>query len=168
METGGRGLVLNTIIDESWYVRPADCPVHDSAGGVVVRRRDEEILVALGNQDGYSSYILPKGHVDPGEDIIGAAMREIEEEAGFTDLTLLAELGSCERFDYHKTSWKRTHYFLFLTEQVTARPTEPERHDPPVWFPLGEHPALFWPEQQELLDHNHQLIRSRVLGLTER
>lgn len=151
-------------IDESWYVRPPDCPAQDSAGGVVVRREGEHVLVSLSTQDGYHSYVLPKGHVDPGEDLLQAAIREIEEEAGFTHLLMLAELGCCERFDYHKTCWKRTHYFLFLTDQISVQPTDFDRHAPPEWFSLDDHPALFWPEQQELLEHNRDLIRSRVMA----
>jgi 8-oxo-dGTP pyrophosphatase MutT (NUDIX family) len=157
---------MTQIIDESWYVRSPDCPAHDSAGGIVVRREGDRILVALGNHDGYQSYVLPKGKVDAGEDLLQAAIREIEEEAGFTDLRLLAELGCCERFDYHKTSWKRTHYFLFLTEQVDVEPTDAAHHQAPAWFPLEEHPDLFWPEQQELLEHNRHLIQSRVVAAT--
>jgi len=48
------------------------------AGGVVFRP-DGAVLV-LRHLEG--SWVFPKGHIDPGEDALGAALREVEEEAG--------------------------------------------------------------------------------------
>lgn len=48
-----------------------------SAGGVVVK--DNEILL-LRNQRG--RWVLPKGHVEEGESLRSAAVREVQEEAG--------------------------------------------------------------------------------------
>lgn len=152
-------------IDKSWYVRPPDVPEHTSAGGVVARRKDDRVYVALGTQDGYRDHVLPKGHVDPGEDIMQAAIREIEEEAGFTDLQLMSELGSCERLDFRKEAWKITHYFLFHTRQIDVQPTESDRHDPPTWFDLDHLPEMVWPEQRELIVHNREQIRRHILAV---
>ena len=49
-----------------------------------------EVLVV--NQRG-TSWSLPKGHIDFGEDALTAAKREIYEEAGITDLKIIKELG---------------------------------------------------------------------------
>lgn len=53
------------------------------AGGVVVRERDgaREFLIvrSLKNRD---HWVLPKGHIDPGETAEAAAVREVREEAG--------------------------------------------------------------------------------------
>jgi len=154
-------------IDASWYEKPPDVDEHCCAGGLVARREGERILIALGGQTGYATRIIPKGHVENDEDIEAAARREIEEEAGFTDLRLLDKLGVRDRLDYHKEAWKRTHYFLFLTRQREAQPTHDERHPPPTWHELDDIPPLFWPEQQALIDENRERIRAAVLAAGE-
>ena len=66
-----------------------------SAGGVVLNKNGE-VLVVNQNSDSWS---LPKGHIDPGEDALTAAKREIEEESGIPQdmLVLVKELGAYER-----------------------------------------------------------------------
>lgn len=150
-------------IDPSWYEKPEGIPEHVCAGGLVMRLDGDRILIALCRQKGYDDFIIPKGHVEEGEDQETAARREIEEEAGFTDLTLLSELGVRDRLDFRKEAWKRTHYFLYLTEQRIGRPTHGHMHPPPVWHALDELPPLFWPEQQELVDAHRDQIRQAGL-----
>ncbi len=152
-------------IDHTWYERPLEVPEHTSAGGIVARREDDRVTIALGTQDGYTDFVLPKGHVDPGEDLMQAAVREIEEEAGFTDLQFMCELGHCERLDFRKEAWKITHYFLFLTRQIQVQPTESDRHDPPSWFDLDSLPDMVWPEQRKLIVHNREQIRRHILAV---
>ena len=48
------------------------------AGGVVFNVASE--VLVLGHQQG--SWVFPKGHVEPGETLLQAALREVEEEAG--------------------------------------------------------------------------------------
>ena len=160
-------------IDDSWYRRPPGIGTHDSAGGVIVRPEGETVLVALMREGGRESYSLPKGHVEPGERLEDAARREIEEEAGLRGLVLIGPLGVRERLDFERTSWKRTHYFLFLagapapeTEAaaragVATGTTWPHRAAP-TWFPLDALPAMFWPEQRELLLTERERIHASV------
>jgi 8-oxo-dGTP pyrophosphatase MutT (NUDIX family) len=143
------------VIDESWYVRPTS-GVKDrtSAGGIIVREDGQgKVWLALTRGEGsIASYILPKGGVDPGESIEEAARREIEEEAGFSDLTLIAPLGSQERLSFDKRRWITTHYFLFSTAQTDPRPTDPHYPYVTEWFLLDDElPPLFWPEQAALV-----------------
>ena len=77
------------MIDESWYERPPDVPDRTSAGGVVARIEDGQIYVALVGEVGLSERVLPKGGVESGESLEGAARREIEEEAGLSSLVLI-------------------------------------------------------------------------------
>ena len=48
------------------------------AGGVVLNAAGE--VLVLEHEDG--SWVFPKGHLDPGESELEAALREVEEEAG--------------------------------------------------------------------------------------
>ena len=52
--------------------------VTEGAGGVVVN--DEGKVLLIRHNDG--TWVFPKGHVDPGETPLEAALREVVEEAG--------------------------------------------------------------------------------------
>ena len=106
----------------------------ESAGGVVLNDRG---LVLVVSQHG-TSWSLPKGHIDPGEDSLAAARREIYEESGVRDVELIKELGSYGRYRIGKDSgedkseYKTIHMFLFKTKEKDLRPIDP--HNPEaVW-----------------------------------
>lgn len=149
-------------IDHTWYQRPAGVAAHVSAGGVVARVKNERIYIALATERDLTEYVLPKGHVDPGESLEQAARREIEEETGLANLALLDQLGMKARLDFNKTVWKETHYFLFYTEQEHATPTDVDNHDALIWQPLDTLNNFFWPEQRELIEENRAKIESAV------
>ncbi len=52
------------------------------AGAVVFRRRNDQILYLIVSSSDGLNWVLPKGHIDPGETPEIAALRELEEEAG--------------------------------------------------------------------------------------
>ncbi len=147
------------MIDNSWYIRPKGLQKIQAAGGVVVRWAGEQAVLALARERGYDDYVLPKGHVEVGEEIERAARREIEEEVGISKLQLVEKLGVKERLDFHKTEWKVTHYFLYLTEQIEAVPTDAKQHKSMAWVPLDPLPDFFWPEQRALIKENACRIR---------
>jgi len=101
-----------------------------AAGGVVLNK-DGMVLVV--NQNG-NSWSLPKGHVDPGETPLQAAIREIDEESGITQLDLKGELGSYGRYKIgektgeDKSEWKVMVFFLFKTAQMALSPKD--AHNP--------------------------------------
>jgi 8-oxo-dGTP pyrophosphatase MutT (NUDIX family) len=61
-----------------------------AAGGVVRRRRDGRILLIHQRDD--DRWCLPKGHVEPGENLAETARREIAEETGLIDLVIGEEI----------------------------------------------------------------------------
>jgi ADP-ribose pyrophosphatase YjhB (NUDIX family) len=99
-----------------------------SAGGVVTNE-DGEVLVV--SQHG-TSWSLPKGHIDPGENALEAAKREIYEESGIRDLELIRELGTYERHKIgvdggdDRSEVKFITMFLFRTRERSLRPVDPD------------------------------------------
>jgi len=69
--------------------------IERSAGGVVVRAVDGSPHILL-IRDPYRKWGLPKGHLESGEGLEEAALREVEEETGLTDLQLRADLGEID------------------------------------------------------------------------
>ena len=99
-----------------------------------------EILVV--SQRG-TSWSLPKGHIDAGEDALAAAKREIWEESGVSELELVRELGTYERHKIgvdggdDRSELKTITMFLFRTTQRELRPRD--RENPEArWVAPGE------------------------------
>jgi 8-oxo-dGTP pyrophosphatase MutT (NUDIX family) len=86
-----------------------------SAGGVVVR--GEEVVVIVPTRrasDGSKVLALPKGHIDPGENELQAATREVREETGIV-AEPVTELGET-RYWYRRdgqTIPKSVSFYLF-------------------------------------------------------
>jgi ADP-ribose pyrophosphatase YjhB (NUDIX family) len=114
-----------------------------SAGGIVINGQGMVLVV---NQNG-TSWSLPKGHVNPGEEPIDAAIREIMEESGITDLHFLCALGAYGRYKIgqnsgeNKQEWKVLLFFLFNTKQNELNPQDPN-HPHARWVHPDEVEAL--------------------------
>ena len=99
-----------------------------SAGGVVTNGEGKVLVVS---QRG-TSWSLPKGHIDPGENALAAAKREIYEESGIRDLELIRELGTYERHKIgvnggdDRSELKVITMFLFQTSEKSLRPVDPD------------------------------------------
>ena len=143
---------MDVTIDSSWYRRPKGVKTRVSAGGVIVRAEQGRGLVALTREGDWPLFVLPKGGVEAGETLEQAARREIEEEAGLSELELLGYLGTRERLNYTRNRWMTVHYFLFRTRQSTGRPTDPKHTAGVSWFAPDALPSMLWPEQQALIE----------------
>jgi 8-oxo-dGTP pyrophosphatase MutT (NUDIX family) len=157
VSTNGRNLA-------SLYEKPEGIEEKISAGGVVARVERGGVLVALAHEAGCFGYVLPKGHLKKGETREAAARREIEEEAGFTQLELIGFLDTRERLYYNRKAWGVMHYFLFVTDEVDVTPTDPRHPQPPEWFPIEDLPQMAWPEQQSLIELHRERIVAAVRG----
>ena len=112
----------------------------EAAGGIVLNVRGEIALVISGTGNFWG---FPKGHIDEGEDALGAAKREISEETGLTQLEFIRELGSYGRYKGtddggdDTSEYKTIHMFLFRTAEEKLAPTDawnPEAR----WVPSAE------------------------------
>jgi len=93
--------------------------VNTSAGCYLVRKNDNNniqlLVIKKVWQDGNERYVLPKGHKEGEESLEEAALREVMEESGYTDITLLRYLGSSTyEIDWDEIQMKPDHYFLAL------------------------------------------------------
>lgn len=107
-----------------------------SAGGVVARKVDGRVEVALVGDTQRDAWYLPKGGLNKGETIEQAALREVREETGL-DVRVLAPIGVIEYWFFVRGArvHKRVHYFLMEPTggDFSRRDQENDRAD---WFEL--------------------------------
>ena len=151
-------------IDERWYARPEGLPERISAGGVVARIARGIVYVALVREGALPGYVLPKGGLEAGESIEEAALREIREEAGLTELHYVAPLVTLERCNLSRELWSINHYGLYFTTQENGEIEDTENHHGMAWFELDALPDMFWPDEAELLTRERMAIYDKVIA----
>lgn len=112
------------------------------AGGVVFRKRDNKTLYLVVSSSDGANWVLPKGHIDPGETPEIAALRELAEEAGVVgeivaslseghyeraekevdiQYFLIREVGSTESTENRTVRWEEENAALQLLTFEEAR-----------------------------------------------
>jgi 8-oxo-dGTP pyrophosphatase MutT (NUDIX family) len=116
----------------------------EAAGGCVFN--DGKLLVIYRRD----SWDMPKGKIDPGESPEQAALREVEEETGLTQL----KLGSLLAITYHtyrdrkeKRILKKTYWYQMETPQTELHPQHEEDIEKAEWVDsksfLAEKPVVY-------------------------
>lgn len=121
------------------------------AGGVVFRKDGEAVdyLLVQASRD-RTEWVLPKGHIEPGEDPRETAVREVREEAGHWARVVRwledARLG-------HEPNAPMVRWFLLeLAEEAETWPEENRLGD---WLPLAEaEKKATFPEAGALLERS--------------
>lgn len=152
-------------IDDTWYTKPIDenFPQKVNAGGIVIRKTVDKILIALIRDRKFDDYNLPKGGTEKGENLKDTAKREILEETGLADINLICELGVGERLTFEKDKWATTHYYLFVTDQEKGKQNLQDGEDFEVsWFDIDNLPEFFWPEQKKIIEDNLLKIKKSI------
>lgn len=121
-------------------------PVHISytaSGGVVTNAEGTHVLLLIRPER--DEVRLPKGHVEPGEAIDAAALREVIEEAGYDDLEIVADLGEqLVAFPLdNKVVQRVEHYFLLRARTLhqTERPQSDDQQFFTIWVRWDEAPS---------------------------
>ena len=112
-----------------------------TSGGIVFRftkdRKDIDILLI---QDSKGRWTIPKGHIEPGETAKMTARREIEEETGLRNVSVLAWLGKIH-FKYRrldKLVLMTTQVYLVQSLDTHERPTAEKWMKGIRWFTFNE------------------------------
>lgn len=130
-----------------------------SAGAFILREIGGQLKIALAHrQREDKAWVLPKGHVEPGETLEQAALREIREESGLLNVQLLTYLGSLRRASPRDgaNAQKTVHYYLAyaLPCDQAELPTE-EGFAEVGWFSPEEMLALLPYEQEREFAREH-------------
>ena len=121
-----------------------------SAGGVVTNNEGKVLVVSQHR----TSWSLPKGHIDAGENALLAAKREIYEESGIRELELIRELGTYERHRIgadgsdDPSELKVITMFLFRTGETSLRPVDPDNPEA-KWVERSKVAALLTHEKDK-------------------
>ena len=131
-----------------------------SAGGIVVGPDNKILLVKQSGN--FLSYSLPKGHIEPGEDPLETAIREVFEEGGISQLEFVKSLGLYDRPNiYNPTETKTIFMFLFRTEQVELTSQDPDKDTQPFWATVERVKNLLThPKDKEFYCSNLKEIRN--------
>ncbi len=95
-------------LEQDWLFFLKNFNVIPAAGGLVLNPKSEILFIYRNNV-----WDLPKGRIEKGETIETAAIREVEEECGIYNLTIVKPLITTYHVYYHnKMKLKETHWFL--------------------------------------------------------
>jgi ADP-ribose pyrophosphatase YjhB (NUDIX family) len=107
------------------------------AAGGLVKNKDNEYLLIFRN----GRWDLPKGKLDAGENIEDCALREVKEECGINNLSILKKLPSTYHIytEKEKQILKITHWFeMKSSDSCELKPQRNEGIEKAVWVTKEE------------------------------
>lgn len=101
-----------------------------AAGGVVCNPEDERLMIFR-----FGKWDLPKGHVEKGETIRYAAVREVQEETGLVKLEIGNPIAKTYHIYYMDGRWilKQTAWYDMITFSTVLTPQTEEGIEKAVW-----------------------------------
>ncbi len=149
----------NRRVGVEWIMPPAEQPHRLSSGVVVIalaQRRLKFLLLRA-----YRNWDFPKGLVEPGEEPIDAALREVREETTLDDLSFDWGLEFMETGPYNKGKISR--YYVARSKETQVRlPINPElgmpEHHEACWVDYARALSMVSPRLQPVVSWAHALI----------
>jgi 8-oxo-dGTP pyrophosphatase MutT (NUDIX family) len=129
-------------------------PEVEAAGGLVWRRGQDGIEVALVHRPRYDDWSLPKGKLLPGETLAEAAVREVEEETGFR--CRMGRVIGSQR--YRDSRGRRKEATYWLMEWVEGRFHPTDEIDRLQWVSVAQ------AEHMLTYDRDRDLLRVLPIG----
>ncbi len=121
-------------------MKPASLKRQTSSGGVIYRRTEDSVEVALVSVRGGRFWCLPKGIVDRGETPELTAVREVKEESGLSG-RIVEKLGDIAYWYYirgENSKCRKTVHF-YLMEYIGGSTSQHDFEvDDAVWYPIDE------------------------------
>ena len=137
---------------------------YQAAGGVVTRADGTWFLLL--ERPGRGEVRLPKGHVEPGETVEQAAVREVQEETGYADVEIAVDLGSITHTFYNDRAdaevTRTESYFLMrlTTERTYDGPQYEHEHFTRRWVKRADAERLLTYEtEREFVRRAGQALR---------
>jgi len=117
--------------------------------GIIIIRNGKVLIGERLAGHGASTFMLPGGHVEHGETFEETARREVEEETGLKDITILKLVSLSNKLVYEK------HYVTIgmLAESLSGEPinTEPNISKNWKWYDIKNLPEnMFLPSKKML------------------
>lgn len=143
-------------------MRPATLKNQVSSGGVIFRRHNNTVEIALVAIKGGNVWCLPKGLIDKGEVPEKTALREVSEETGLKG-RIIEKLGEITYWYYIKNDnakCRKTVHF-FLMEYVSGDIADHDWEvDTVSWFPIDTalHQAQYKGEREMIMKARESLI----------
>lgn len=108
----------------------------EAAGGIVLQNHKRVLMIKR-----FGKWDFPKGKIETGETAREAAVREVEEETGASDLSILKSLPESYHIYRYGNQWviKKNHWFLMQTDyRGPLKPQTEESIEQAVWVPRME------------------------------
>lgn len=151
---------MSTATESSQAVKPQR---HKVTGDVhLMLRRGQEVLFGQRMNTGYEdgAWHLPSGHLEGGESVVAALIREAEEEVG---VRIAPQNVHFSHIMHNESSGGRMAFFFTVTEW-DGDPTnlEPDKCSALEWFPLEALPEQMIPYCRTALD---QVVADRPFSV---
>jgi len=108
----------------------------EAAGGIVLQKSKHVLMIKR-----FDKWDFPKGKIEAGETAREAAVREVEEETGVNDLSILKPLPESYHIYHYGSQWvlKKNHWFLMQTDyRGPLTPQTEEAIEQAVWVSSQE------------------------------
>lgn len=134
-----------------------------AAGFLLYRDEPNERLWLLLRNSLHGTWGFPKGHLEKGESDEVGARRELEEETGLTEITIIP--GYAYKQAYQVQHPRRGPYqkevVYFLARLDAGELVRSDEHDADLWVDVDEATqTLQWDELQQALRDAHDLLES--------